>query len=92
MRATPNASGGDLSGASEFQRQGAGDGLAVSLDIAKGEFGVGAIFEFRDPALGSAHAPGDVFLRKFGAQPLADEPRDDHGPLAGDVDASGGLG
>lgn len=87
-----NASGRDRAGASELEGQASGDGLTVCLDVAEGEFSVGTIFEFRDPALGAAHALGDVFLRKLGAQPLADELRDDHGPLAGDADASGGLG
>ena len=79
MRATPNPSGRDFAVASELQGQGAGDRLAVGLDVANGEFSVEAIFELGDPALGSAHAPRDVLLRKLGAQPLADELSDDLG-------------
>lgn len=57
-----NASGRDRAGASELEGQASGDGLTVCLDVAKGELGIGTIFEFRDPALRAAHAPGDVLL------------------------------
>ena len=77
--------------ASELQGQGAGDRLAVGLDVAKGELRVDAILELGDPALGPAHAPRDFFLGKSRAQPLADEVRDDFGPHAGGADAQGGL-
>lgn len=77
---------------SEFQRETAGDRLAVGLDVAEGEFGVEPVFELGDPALGPIHPSGDVLLGKPGTQPLADELRDDLGPLAGGTDSPSGLG
>ena len=55
-------SGRDRARASEFQRQGARDGLAVSLDLSEGELGVEPVFELGDPALGPVHPSGNVLL------------------------------